>query len=64
MPARPEQLKEHDTIFFMNAEKRRPWRFDTPEGPYVFEGPGRVNIDSSEAMRASAISGFVIYPSK
>lgn len=57
-PGRPEQLNEHDTIFFMNMERRRTWRFDTPDGPYVFEGPARLNIDSSEAMRASAISGF------
>jgi DNA-binding transcriptional LysR family regulator len=57
-PLEPRQLPEHDAIFFMNAERRRTWRFAGPDGPFTFEGPGRVNIDSSEAMRASAISGF------
>ena len=57
-PLEPRQLPQHDTIFFMNAERRRTWRFDGPDGSFTFEGPGRVNIDSSEAMRASAISGF------
>jgi DNA-binding transcriptional LysR family regulator len=57
-PVHPPGLAEHDTIFFINAEKRKPWRFATPEGEFVFEGPGRLSMDSSEAMRASAISGF------
>jgi len=57
-PQHPAQLPGHDTIFFVNAERRRSWRFGTPDGEYVFEGPGRLNIDSSEAMRASAIAGF------
>jgi DNA-binding transcriptional LysR family regulator len=57
-PVEPRQLPDHDAIFFMNAERRRAWRFAGPDGILTFEGPGRVNIDSSEAMRASAISGF------
>jgi DNA-binding transcriptional LysR family regulator len=57
-PADPRQLADHDTIFFVNAERRRTWRFAGADGASTFEGPGRVNIDSSEAMRASAISGF------
>jgi DNA-binding transcriptional LysR family regulator len=57
-PADPRQLQAHDTIFFMNAERRRAWRFAGPDGVFTFEGPGRINIDSSEAMLASAISGF------
>ncbi len=56
----PADLTRHDTIFLLSAEKRRSWRFATPEGTFVFEGPGRLNLDSSEAMRASAISGFGI----
>jgi DNA-binding transcriptional LysR family regulator len=57
-PEKPQQLPQHDTIFFVNAERRRSWRFSSTEGEYVFEGPGRLNMDSSEAMRASALSGF------
>lgn len=57
-PLHPDQLPEHETIFFMNAERRRAWRFAGPDGSFIVEGPGRINIDSSEAMRASAIAGF------
>lgn len=57
-PTDPVQLAEHDTIFFMNGEKRRLWKFAAPDGSHLFEGPGRVNMDSSEAMRAAAVSGF------
>lgn len=57
-PSHPSQLPGHDTIFFFNADRRRSWRFNTPEGEYVFDGPGRVNMDSSEAMRITALEGF------
>lgn len=60
VPQLPAQLDGHDTIFFMNAQRRRSWHFDSPEGRYVLDGPGRINIDSSEAMLASAIAGFGI----
>ncbi|MBP2156439.1 MULTISPECIES: LysR family transcriptional regulator [Erwinia] len=58
VPETPADLTGHDTIFLLSAEKRRSWRFATPEGTFVYEGPGRLNLDSSEAMRASAIAGF------
>lgn len=57
-PLLPQQLPQHETIFFTNAERRRNWDFQCPEGGYVYEGPGRLNMDSSEAMRESALSGF------
>ncbi len=57
-PERPQQLPQHDTIFFVNAERRRSWRFRSGEGEYLFEGPGRLNMDSTEAMRESALRGF------
>ncbi|WP_455864859.1 LysR family transcriptional regulator [Pantoea agglomerans] len=60
IPKTPAELTGHDTIFLLSAEKRRSWHFATPEGTFVYEGPGRLNLDSSEAMRASAISGFGI----
>ncbi|WP_312054048.1 LysR family transcriptional regulator [Pantoea brenneri] len=59
-PETPQALIEHDTIFLLSAEKRRSWRFETPQGTFIYEGPGRLNLDSSEAIRASALSGFGI----
>ena len=60
IPETPQALTEHDTIFFFGAERRRSWRFEIPDGTWVFEGPGRLNIDSSEAIRVSALAGFGI----
>ncbi|WP_324726366.1 LysR family transcriptional regulator [Klebsiella sp. ZJOU C1] len=60
IPETPQALAEHDTIFFFSADRRRNWKFETPEGTWIFEGPGRLNIDSSEAMRVSALAGFGI----
>lgn len=60
VPVVPDDLSRHDTIFFRSAEKRRVWRYQTPEGYYLYDGPGRMDIDSSEAMLSSAIAGFGI----
>lgn len=60
VPATPEELSKHDTVFFRNAEKRRNWRYMTPFGDFIYDGPGRMDIDSSEAMLSSAIAGFGI----
>lgn len=59
-PKTPQELKNHQTIFFRSAEKRRNWRYKTSKGEYIHDGPGRIDIDSSEAMITSAISGFGI----
>ncbi|MGB8928960.1 MAG: LysR family transcriptional regulator [Pantoea agglomerans] len=60
IPETPQALTEHDTIFFSSADRRRTWRFETSDGTWLFEGPGRMNIDSSEAIRESALAGFGI----
>lgn len=60
IPDTPQALAEHDTIFFYSSDRRRNWQFETREGTWSFEGPGRLNIDSSEAMRVSALAGFGI----
>ncbi|SAL05319.1 LysR family transcriptional regulator [Caballeronia calidae] len=57
----PEQLQDllgHDTIVFISGGRPRPWHFETPTGPYLHDAQGRLNIDSSEAMRQSALAGF------
>jgi DNA-binding transcriptional LysR family regulator len=57
-PQTPQDLADHDTIVYLNAERPRPWRLQTSNGPYIYEGPGRMNIDNSEAMRESTLAGF------
>lgn len=58
VPAAPPDLAGHDTISFLSGERPNAWRYQTPQGPYLWEQPGRLNIDSSEAMREAAIAGF------
>ncbi|WP_107759710.1 LysR family transcriptional regulator [Dickeya sp. Secpp 1600] len=60
VPVTPEELSKHDTVFFRSAEKRRNWRYITPSGEFIYDGPSRMDIDSSEAMLSSAIAGFGI----
>lgn len=59
-PSSPQELKNHQAIFFRNAERRKHWHYTTPDGQYTHEGPSRMDIDSSEAMISSAIEGFGI----
>lgn len=58
VPERPQELAGHDTIAILSGEQPTPWRYETPEGLYLCETSGRLNIDSSEAMREAALAGF------
>lgn len=58
-PLRPQELIEHDKLF-LSASGHRDWKFLTAEGIFNVEGPGRMNIDNSEAVRESALAGFGI----
>lgn len=59
-PLSPQELQHHQAIFFRNGERHKSWRYKTPDGAYIHEGPSRMDIDSSEAMIASAVVGFGI----
>ena len=59
-PQTPEDLAKFDTIFLNGSNNRRSWKFKTDSGIYVFEGPEKMKIDSSDAILASAVSGFGI----
>ena len=59
-PQTPQELFKHNTIFFNGSANRRNWKFQTNDGLYVFEGPEKMKVDSSDAILASAISGFGI----
>lgn len=58
VPQRPQELADHDTLSFLGGEQPNAWRYQTPEGEYLCERPGRLNIDSSEAIREAALAGF------
>ncbi|WP_151867752.1 LysR family transcriptional regulator [Acinetobacter soli] len=59
-PQTPEYLAKFDTIFLNGSNNRRSWKFKTDSGIYIFEGPEKMKIDSSDAILASAVSGFGI----
>ncbi|MNH23209.1 HTH-type transcriptional regulator DmlR [compost metagenome] len=58
VPQVPGDLYGHDKIAFLAGEKAMPWRFHTEAGLHLCEDPGRLNIDSSEAMLDGARAGF------
>lgn len=58
VPATPAELAGHETLFFLSGQQAMPWRFRVNGHVEAFEGPGHVNIDSSEALREAALSGF------
>lgn len=57
-PDTPQQLADHDTITLLRGERSDAWHYQTPNGPYRHAEPGRLNIDSSEALREAALAGF------
>ncbi|MDP9686927.1 UNVERIFIED_ORG: DNA-binding transcriptional LysR family regulator [Pseudomonas mohnii] len=57
VPQMPADLVGHDTIAFIGGQAS-VWRYQTPTGLYFHEQPGRLNIDSSEAMREAALTGI------
>jgi DNA-binding transcriptional LysR family regulator len=57
-PRMPQDLAGHDTMAFLGREHASAWRFLTPQGLALFEGPARLNMDSSEALREAALAGF------
>lgn len=57
-PQSPDELAGHDSIRFLSADKPSPWQFQRGGEPLQISPPGRLNLDSSEAMRAAALAGF------
>ncbi|MDH0648237.1 LysR family transcriptional regulator [Pseudomonas sp. GD03858] len=57
-PQTPADLYGHDKIAFLVGEKPNPWRFRTDAGLHLCEEPGRLNIDSAEALLEGARAGF------
>jgi DNA-binding transcriptional LysR family regulator len=58
VPHSPQELLGHDTIAFGSGERTIAWRYQTSTGLYLHDQPGRLNIDSSEAMREAALTGI------
>ncbi|HET6552796.1 MAG TPA: LysR family transcriptional regulator [Dyella sp.] len=57
-PQAPSDLANHDTIMYLSAGQPRAWFLQAYDKPHVYDGPGRLNIDSSEVVRESALAGF------
>jgi DNA-binding transcriptional LysR family regulator len=58
VPQTPADLVGHDTIALFSGERPVVWRYQTPAGLHLYEQPGRLNIDSSEATREAALAGI------
>ncbi|MFJ3485500.1 LysR substrate-binding domain-containing protein [Pseudomonas sp. NPDC090202] len=58
VPVTPEDLTGHDTIALLSGEHSIAWQFHSAAGAFTHDQPGRLNIDSSEAAREAALSGF------
>lgn len=57
-PATPADLDGHDTLVHISGERPRPWCLQWDGGIHLYEGPGRMSFDNSEAVRESAVAGF------
>ena len=57
-PQGPDELAGHDAIVFLSADKPSSWQFQRGGESVSISPPGRLNLDSSEAMRAAALAGF------
>ncbi|CAN7800189.1 LysR family transcriptional regulator [Paraburkholderia hospita] len=62
VPQCPGDLKDHNCLFFLSAGRRQPWLFVEHGEKTQFNGPGRLQMDSTEALRAAAVDDFgVVY---
>lgn len=57
-PETPAELDRHDTLVYISGERPRPWRLQVENGIHLYDGPGRMSFDNSEAVRESALAGF------
>lgn len=58
IPATPQELVGHETIAFLSRGQPNAWHDQTDHNLYRHEATGRMNIDSSEALREAALAGF------
>lgn len=58
MSQTPQDLVGHDIIALLSGGRPNAWHHQTADGLHLREGPGRLNIDSSEALRDAALAGF------
>lgn len=58
-PDTPDGLAGHDTIFFRNslASAQKDWHFAHAGQTFTYSGTGRITLDSSDAILASALAG-------
>jgi DNA-binding transcriptional LysR family regulator len=58
VPNRPEELVNHDCLFFLSEGRPRPWLFSVNGQAWSYAGKARLLMDDGEALQAAAISGF------
>ncbi|WP_433931638.1 LysR family transcriptional regulator [Sorangium cellulosum] len=58
-PRSLDDLAGHDCLIFSSRNRRQSWRFVGDDGAWVkAQGPGRLRLDSGEAIRDAAVAGL------
>lgn len=58
-PRTPDELKEHDCLFYSNVAAARDWRFQRPDGsPWPVTVEGRLSVNNGDALRVAALAGL------
>ena len=65
MPARPQDLADHDVISYTYWSSRDEWKFDGPDGPVTVKTNPRIHANSGDTCRAAALQdqGIILQPS-
>ncbi|SAL83844.1 LysR family transcriptional regulator [Caballeronia terrestris] len=58
VPNCPEELVNHDCLFFLSEGRPRPWSFSIDGKPWSYAGKARLLMDDGEALQAASRSGF------
>jgi DNA-binding transcriptional LysR family regulator len=59
-PSSPQDLRRHDTIGFLAGGSSLPWRFSAGGQDTTYTPTGRLHSNSTDAIRAAALSGLGI----
>lgn len=58
MPLTPEELAQHNCLFYSFLESSIEWRFRSPRGDVAVRATGNFTANNSEALRETAIRGL------
>ncbi len=58
-PKAPDELKDHDCLFYSNLAAARDWRFQRGDGtPWPVTVAGRLGVNNGDALRVAALGGL------